>query len=159
MSDKPAVAATTIATPAELLDHVGAQLGPTEWVQINQERINQFADATGDHQWIHVDVERANRESPFGAPIAHGYLTLSLANLFLPDLMTVEHISMGVNVGLDKVRFPNPVRVGNRLRGRGEIISAVQIGEGFQVVVRVTIEIDGQPKPACVADTVSRFFS
>ncbi len=158
MSDSEAVAAMVVASPAALLGQVGTQLGPTEWVQIDQERINEFAEATGDFQWIHVDVDRANRESPFGAPIAHGYLTLSLVNLFLPDLMVVEAISMGVNVGLDRVRFPNPVTVGSRLRGRGEIISAEQIGEGFQVVVRVSIEIDGQPKPACVADTVSRFF-
>jgi len=132
------VPATVFASPAELLSHVGTHLGPTAWIQINQERIHEFAEATGDREWI--------------------YLTLSLANLFLPDLIEVQDISMGVNVGLEKVRFPNPVKVGSRLRGRGEIVAAEQIGEGFQVVVRVTIEIEGQPKPACVADTVSRFF-
>jgi acyl dehydratase len=147
----------TVATPADLLDHVGDALAPTGWVEIDQARIDLFADATGDHQWIHVDPERA-AAGPFGAPIAHGFLTLSLANLFLPQLLVVETFSMGVNVGLDKVRFPAPVRVGSRIRGRGEIVSAAEAGEGVQVVVRITVEVDGNDKPACVADTVSRFF-
>ncbi len=148
----------SVATPADLFDHVGDELGPTTWLEVAQDRIDEFADATGDHQWIHVDDERARAESPFGGPIAHGYLTLSLANLFLPQLLTVEAFSMGVNVGLDKVRFPAPVPAGARIRGRGEVVSADQMGEGVQVVVRITIEIDGTDKPACVADTVSRFF-
>jgi acyl dehydratase len=126
-------------------------------VTVDQDRIDLFADATGDHQWIHVDPERA-AAGPFGAPIAHGYLTLSLANLFLPQLLVVESFSMGVNVGLDKVRFPSPVAVGSAIRGRGEVVSAVGTGEGVQVVVRITVEVDGSDKPACVADTVSRFF-
>ncbi len=143
--------------PAAIPDHVGAKLGPTEWVEVEQARIDLFAEATGDHQWIHVDRERASR-GPFGATIAHGYLTLSLVNLFLPDLVTVDGVSMGVNVGLDKVRFPAPVRSGSRLRGRGVIVSAEPAGEGMQVVVRVSIEVEGQDKPAAVIDTVSRFF-
>jgi acyl dehydratase len=146
-----------VPSPAELHDHVGESLGPTEWIEIDQDRIDLFAEATGDHQWIHVDVERATA-GPFGAPIAHGYLTLSMVNQFLPDLLTVEGVSMGVNVGLEKVRFPNPVRVGSRIRGSGEIVSVDELGGGYQAVVRVTVEIDGAPKPACVADTVSRFF-
>ena len=146
-----------VPSPAELHDHVGESLGPTEWIEIDQDRIDIFAEATGDHQWIHVDVERATA-GPFGAPIAHGYLTLSMVNQFLPDLLTVEGVSMGVNVGLEKVRFPNPVRVGSRIRGSGEIVSVDELGGGYQAVVRVTVEIDGAPKPACVADTVSRFF-
>jgi len=146
-----------VPDPASLLDHVGAELGPTEWITIDQARIDQFAEATGDHQWIHVDPERA-AAGPFGTTIAHGYLTLSLANLFLPDLLTVEAFSMGVNVGLDKVRFPAPVPVGSRIRGVGEVVSATEAGEGVQVVVRVVVELDGSERPACVADTVSRFF-
>lgn len=147
-----------VATPADLPRHVGDPLGPTEWVTVAQDRIGQFADATGDHQWIHVDVERANAESPFGGPIAHGYLTLALANLFLPQLLVVDEFSMGVNVGLDKVRFPSPVPAGSRIRATGEVVSAAAAGEGTQVVVRITIEVEGSTKPACVADTVSRFF-
>ncbi|MBS1837160.1 MAG: MaoC family dehydratase [Actinobacteria bacterium] len=142
---------------------VGADLGTTEWVQITQERIDEFADATGDHQWIHVDVERARAESPFGGPIAHGYLTLSMVNLFLPDLLTVERCSIGLNIGLDKVRFPAPVPAGSRVRARGEVVAASEEKGGVQVTVRVTLERDlagdgvTDPKPACVADTVSRF--
>jgi acyl dehydratase len=151
------VSALRVADPASLLEHVGARLGPTEWVTIEQSRIDEFAEATGDHQWIHVNPERA-AAGPFGAPIAHGYLTLSLANLFLPDLLAVDTFSMGVNVGLDKVRFPAPVRVGSRIRGVGEVVSAAEVGEGIQVVVRITVELDGSDRPACVVDTVSRFF-
>ena len=112
---------TTTTTPDALLGMVGSALGPTDWIAIEQDRIDLFADATGDHQWIHTDVARAVAESPFGGPIAHGYLTLSLVNLFLPQLLTVEPISMGVNVGLDKVRFPAPVPAGSRLRAAGEM--------------------------------------
>ena len=151
------MSALVVPTPADLLDHVGESLEPTDWIEIDQARIDRFAAATGDHQWIHVDPERA-ASGPFGATIAHGFLTLSLANLFLPDLLVVEQTSMGVNVGVEKVRFPHPVRVGSRLRGRGEITSAAEAGEGVQVVVRITVEIEGAPKPACVVDTVSRFF-
>src|SRR5436305_13664846 len=129
----------TVATPADLLDHVGAALAPTAWTSIDQPRIDLFADATGDHQWIHVDPSRA-AAGPFGAPIAHGFLTLSLANLFLPQLLVVESFSMGVNVGLDKVRFPAPVKVGSSIRGRGEIVSAAEAGEGVQGDVPITGE-------------------
>lgn len=147
----------TAATPSDLLELVGTSLGPTDWVALGQDRIDLFADATGDHQWIHVDVERARAESPFGGPIAHGYLTLSLVNLFLPELLTVEQFSAGLNVGLDRVRFPSPVPAGSRIRATGEVSSAEQVKAGVQVVVRVTVEIEGQDRPACVADTVSRF--
>jgi acyl dehydratase len=135
---------------------VGRSLGPSEWLPIEQERINLFADATDDHQWIHVDEERA-RQGPFGAPIAHGYLTLSLVSHFLPQLLVVPTASMGVNYGCNKVRFPAPVPVGSRIRGRGEVVGVDEIPGGVQVVVRVTVEIEGGAKPACVADTVSRF--
>ena len=155
---------TTVAEPTALLDMVGTDLGTTDWVEVTQDRVNEFAEATGDHQWIHVDVARATAESPFGGPIAHGYLTLAMVNLFLPELLTVEQFSMGVNVGLDKVRFPAPVPVGSRVRARGEIVAASEEKGGVQVTVRVTVERDltgdggADAKPACVADTVSRFF-
>ena len=149
---------TVVASPADLLELDGADLGVTDWSTVTQDQIGLFADATGDHQWIHVDVERATAESPFGGPIAHGYLTLSLVNLFLPHLLEVQGASMGVNVGLDKVRFPSPVPTGSRLRGVGTIVAVEEAKGGVQVTVRVTVEIEGSDKPACVADTVSRFF-
>jgi len=148
---------TVFKTPHEMAASVGKQLGSTEWLTIDQQRINLFADATGDHQWIHVDPERA-KDGPFGACIAHGYLTLSLVNLFLPQLIDVQGIEMGVNVGLDKVRFPMPVKVNSRVRGRGELVSVEDIKGAIQSVVRVTVEVDGADKPACVADTISRYF-
>jgi len=149
--------ATVFSRPGELLDAVGQHLGYSDWLVIDQQRINLFAEATGDHQWIHVDPERA-KDGPFGATIAHGYLTLSLANLFLPQIMEVQNVSMGVNYGCDKVRFPAPVPVGSRVRGGGEVISAQEVKGGVQVVVRITIEVEGGDRPACVIDTISRFF-
>ena len=116
-------------TPRELLDSVGEELGETEWLEIDQKRINLFADATGDHQWIHVDAERAAK-GPFGAPIAHGYLTASLANYFLPQLLDVQGTSMGVNYGCDKIRFPAPVPVGSRVRGTASITSVEETKDG-----------------------------
>lgn len=148
---------TVFKTPDELLTKVGEKLGETEWMTIDQDRINLFADATGDHQWIHVDPVKA-KDGPFGACIAHGYLTLSLVNYFLPQIIDVQGISMGVNVGLDRVRFPSPVAVGSRIRGVGELVSAEEMKGGIQSVVRVTVEIEGQDKPACIADTISRYF-
>lgn len=143
---------------ATVLAAVGQPLGSTDWVLIDQARINLFADATGDHQWIHVDPERA-KQGPFGACVAHGYLTLSLANLFMPQLVSFERLKMGVNYGCDKVRFPAPVRVGSRVRGRGEVVAAEAIaGGGVQVTVRVTVEVEGQDKPGCVVDTISRLY-
>jgi len=149
--------ATVFKHPGDLLAATGRHLGYSDWLQISQERIDQFAQATGDHQWIHVDPERA-AAGPFGKTIAHGYLTLSLANLFLPEIMKVENVSMGVNYGCEKVRFPAPVPVDSRVRGGGEIISAEEVKGGVQVVVRMTIEIEGSERPACVIDTISRFF-
>jgi acyl dehydratase len=149
---------TVIDSPMVLLGLVGTDLGATGWTEIEQSQVDLFAEATGDRQWIHIDVERSRAESPFGGPIAHGYLTLSLVNLFLPQLLEVRRTSMGVNVGLDKVRFPSPVPVGSRIRGRGTITEASEQRGGVQVTVQVTIEVEGGSKPACVADTVSRFF-
>lgn len=140
----------------EILAAVGKALGTSDWLRIEQDRIDRFADATDDHQWIHVDPERA-AEGPFGAPIAHGYLTLSLVNAFLPQLIQVPSASMGINYGCNKVRFPAPVAVGSRIRGSGELVEATEVTGGVQVVVRVVVEIEGGEKPACVADTVSRF--
>jgi len=148
---------TIFEQPSDLLQAVGRHLGFSDWLEIDQQRINQFADATGDHQWIHVDPEKA-AEGPFGKTIAHGYLTLSLANLFLPQIMEVRNTSMGVNYGCEKVRFPAAVPVGSRVRGGGEVISAEEVKGGVQVVVRMTIEIEGSDRPACVIDTISRFF-
>ena len=145
------------STPAELKNAVGEQLGASEWLEITQERINLFADATGDHQWIHVDPERA-KDGPFGACIAHGYLSLSLVNLFLPQMIDVQGFTHAVNVGSDKTRFPAPVPVGSRLRGTGEIVSVEEIKGAIQSVVRVTVEIEGGDRPACVIDTISRYF-
>ena len=134
--------ATVFNTPADLKSAVGQHLGYSEWLEITQDRINTFADATGDHQWIHVDPERAAK-GPFGACIAHGYLTMSLVNMFLPQIVVVKEISMGVNYGADKLRFPAPVPVGSRIRGGGELLKAEDVkGGGVQTTVRVTVEIE-----------------
>lgn len=144
-------------TPAALLDAVGESFAPTGWVAIEQDRIDMFAQATDDHQWIHVDPARA-RDGPFGGTIAHGYLTMSLVNRFLPELIEVRGVAMGVNIGTDNLRFLNPVRAGSRVRGRGELVRAEEAKGGVQAVVRVTVEIEGEEKPACVVDTISRFY-
>jgi acyl dehydratase len=152
------MSARIFETPLALLDAVGERYGPTDWLAIEQTRVNLFAEATGDHQWIHVDVERA-RGGPFGATIAHGYLTMSLVNHFLPDLIEVRGASMGVNIGADGLRFLNPVRVGSRIRATGELASAEKVRDvAVQSVLRVTIEIEGEAKPACVVDTISRYY-
>lgn len=148
---------TIFKTPHELQDKVATVLGESQWLTIDQERINLFAEATGDHQWIHVDPERA-KDGPFGACIAHGYLTLSLVSLFLPEIMDVQGISMGVNYGTDKVRFPNSVKVGARIRGVGELVKVEEVKGGIQSTVRVTVEIEGEDRPACVVDTISRYY-
>ena len=141
-----------------VLAAVGQDLGHTDWLTISQQRIQQFADATGDQQWIHVDPQRA-ASGPFGACVAHGFLTLSLANKFLPELIEYQRLKMGVNYGCEKVRFPAPVRVGARIRGRGLVVSAESVkGDGVQVIVRITVEIEGQEKPGCVVDTISRLY-
>jgi acyl dehydratase len=144
-------------TPLDLKAKEGEVLDTTDWLEIDQDRINLFADATGDHQWIHVDPVKA-KDGPFGACIAHGYLTLSLVNYFLPQIIDVQGIKMGVNVGLDRVRFPATVPAGSKIRGVGELISVEEIKGGVQSVVRVTIEVEGGDRPACVADTISRYF-
>jgi len=136
---------------------VGEQLGWTDWLEIEQKRVDQFAEATGDHQWIHVDPERA-AQGPFGGTIAHGYLTLSLIPSFTPQLLQVEGVRMGVNYGLNKVRFPSPVPVGSRLRATAKLAEVTEAGGGVQLVTQVTIEREGSDKPVCVAETVVRFY-
>lgn len=149
---------TIFSSPHELEGAVGQHLGYSDWLVIDQDRIDKFAEATGDHQWIHVDPERA-REGPFGACIAHGYLTQSLVNFFLPQIVEVQRISMGVNYGADKLRFPSPVVVGSRIRGAGELISLETTRDGgFQATIRVTVEIEGESRPGCVIDTISRYY-
>jgi len=151
------MAATIFENPRKLLESVGNELGASDWLEIDQARIDKFADATGDHQWIHVDPERA-KDGPFGSTIAHGYLTMSLVNLFLPQILEVQNVSMGVNYGADKLRFPAPVPVGSRIRGRGELVAAEEVkGGAIQAKVRVTVEIAGGERPACVVETISRF--
>ena len=145
------------AHPSEMQKHVGEEIGVSDWVEITQERINLFADATGDHQWIHVDVERAKKDMPGGKTIAHGFLTLSLIPMLNSQISHINNVRNGINYGCNKVRFPAPVRVGSRLRAHGEITEVEPIQDGVQVVVRVTLEIEGGGKPACVADTVSRY--
>ncbi|WP_225845803.1 MaoC family dehydratase [Streptomyces sp. HPF1205] len=145
------------ASPDELRAAVGEQLGRTEWLEIDQKRIDLFAEATGDHQWIHVDPERA-AQGPFGTTIAHGFLTLSLIPSFTPQLLRVEGVTMGVNYGVNKVRFPAPVPVGSRLRATAELAEVTEVGGGVQLVTRVTVEREGGDKPVCVAETVARFY-
>lgn len=146
------------ASPEELRSAAGTDLGVTDWIEITQDRVDLFADATGDHQWIHCDPARA-AEGPFGTTIAHGYLTLALTNLFLPQLVRVEGISMGVNYGTNKVRFPAPVPVGSRIRGRGEILSVDDVTGGVQATILITVEVEGTEKPACVVESLSRFLA
>ena len=148
----------TITAPGDLAGHVGQHLGHSEYVDITQERVNLFADATGDHQWIHVDVERA-KAGPFGGPIAHGYLTLSLGPVLLHDVLQWRNTRMGVNYGLNKVRFPAPVPVGSRVRLGATLKESEDLGSGgVQVTLETTFEIEGTDKPACVAELVLRYY-
>ena len=149
--------ATIFFSPRSLLAREGMEFGPTDWMTIDQDRIDKFADATNDHQWIHVDPVRASA-GPFGKTIAHGYLTLSLANDFLPKLIDVRGFSHGVNVGSDRIRFLAPVPVGSRICARGEIVSVEEIKGAIQSIVRITIEIEGETKPACIVETISRYY-
>ena len=138
---------------------VGTTLGTSDWIEVTQEQVDRFAEATGDHQWIHVDVDRATRESPFGGPIAHGYLTLSLTNLVLPQVIEVRNTSLGVNYGTGKVRFPAPVPVGSRVRGTAELVACDDVPGGVQTTIVITMEIEGGAKPACVVESLSRWLA
>jgi acyl dehydratase len=150
--------ATLFETPQALLGREGTQLDASDWLTIEQDRIDAFGQVTGDLQWLHVDPVRA-KDGPFGATIAHGYLTLSLVNLFMPQMIDVRRFSAGLNVGMDKTRFLHPVLVGSRIRGLGEILSAdVVKNAAIQAVIRVTVEIEGEDKPACIVDIINRYF-
>ena len=137
----------------ELGKAVGEDLGTSEWLEVTQDRVDAFADATGAHQWIHVDVERA-KQGPFGGTIAHGYLTLSLIPQFTPQLFSLETPGARLNYGVNKVRFPNPVKVGSRIRATAQVTEVSDVPAGKQMLTRYTVEIEGEAKPACVAETV-----
>ena len=149
---------TTTIAYADVPGLTGTELGFTDWVEITQQQVDTFADATGDHQWIHVDPERA-KGGPFGGPIAHGFLTLSLAVTFWTELLEVDGVTTKVNYGLDKVRFISPVKVGARVRMNAVIAEVSEIPGGYQLTVDQTIEIDGAPKPAVVARGLYRFYA
>jgi len=143
-------------TPKDLLEHVGTELGPSEWLTVTQEMIDKFAEATGDHQWIHVDVERAKRELPGGKTIAHGYLTLSLLPRLAPTLMSVAKRRRGVNYGSNKIRFISPVPAGARIRLRQRLLKAEPVEDnGIRVTSQMTMEVEGGERPAMVAETIS----
>lgn len=149
---------TLFDSPDSILANIGKPLGQSPWMSITQERINQFADATDDHQWIHVDPVKS-KAGPFGDCIAHGYLTLSLMAAFLPQIVETRNMKMGVNYGTDKVRFPSAVKVNSRIRASGELVAAEKTKDGgVQATIRVTVEIEGGTKPACIADTISRYY-
>jgi acyl dehydratase len=143
----------TFTSLEELSHAVGEDLGPSDWLEVTQERVDAFADATGDHQWIHVDVDRASK-GPFGGTVAHGYLTLSLIPHFSPELVEISTPGARLNYGVNKVRFPSPVRVGSRIRATARIVEVGDVPAGRQLLTRYTVEIEGEPKPACVAETV-----
>ena len=143
----------TFSTFEEIEAAAGEEIGTTDWVEIDQDRVNQFADATGDHQWIHVDVEKA-KEGPFGGTIAHGYLTLSLVPWLGSQVFTLDTPGAKLNYGVNKVRFPNPVRVGSRIRATVKINGVSDVPAGKQLTVGYTVEIEGEDKPACVAESV-----
>jgi acyl dehydratase len=146
-----------ISSIGEAVEAVGQELGVSQWVSIDQERINAFADATGDHQWIHVDVERARTESPYGATIAHGFLTLSLIPALSKENYRVDNAKMGINYGLNRVRFLAPVPAGSRIRLRSELVDAKKVNETtVDLTVRQTVELDGADKPAAVAEVIAR---
>lgn len=153
------MAVTTFHGIDEVRAAVGRHLGYSDWVTVTQEQVDTFADATGDHQWIHVDPERARAESPFGGPIAHGYLTLSLTNLFLPQVVDVQGVSLGVNRGTGKVRFPAPVPVGSRLRAGVELTEVQDVAGGIDTTMVITVEREGSDKPVCVVESLSRYLA
>ncbi|MCB0991448.1 MAG: MaoC family dehydratase [Acidimicrobiales bacterium] len=152
------MAATEINGLDDLESRVGSHLGYSEWHNVSQEQVNTFADATGDHQWIHIDVERA-KAGPFGGPIAHGYLTLSLAPMLMAEIMTVKGVAMGVNYGADKIRFMSPVPVGSNVRAGAEVVSVDRFDGGAQYKIKMTFEVEGTEKPACVAEVIYRVYA
>jgi acyl dehydratase len=149
---------TTTTTMAELPGLIGQDLGSSDWHEVTQEAVNLFAEATGDHQWIHVDVERAKKDSPFGGPIAHGYLTLSLLVPLLAQVLVVTDTAMGVNYGLNKLRFPSPVPVGSKVRATASLKQVEEVAGGLQLTLAVTVEREGGDKPVCIAEPVYRYY-
>ena len=150
--------ATRFAGLADAKAHIGQEIGLGDWMLIDQDRVNAFAEVTGDRQWIHVDVERATRESPFGAPIAHGYLTLSLLAKFAGECIAVDGIKLAVNYGLNRVRFAAPVKVGSRVRARFKLAAVEDIPGGAQMLWQATVEIEGSDKSVCIAEMVTRWY-
>jgi len=148
----------TIKGIEELKQLAGQELGSGDWHEVTQEQINQFADATGDHQWIHTDVERA-KKAPFVGPIAHGNFTLSIIPVLPPDVMSVEGMRMGINYGLNKLRFPAPVPIGSKIRANVKCASVEEVSGGLQGTFDVTVEVDGQDKPGCVAQVIYRYYN
>src|SRR6202795_2363820 len=149
-----------LETPHSLRDLVGRELTLTDWFPITQERIAQFAEATEDRQWIHLDRERAERESPFGTTIAHGFLTLSLISRFMKDVILVRSgIGMAVNYGLNRVRFPAPVRAGSKIRARVTLLSVKEVPRAYEIAFSVTVESEGGEKPCCVAESIVRYYA
>ena len=148
----------TIDKLADLQARVGQEVAVSDWLEITQQRIDQFAAATGDHQWIHVDAARAAKESPFGGTIAHGYLTLSLLARFSQESISIGNIRMAVNYGLNRVRFTAPVRSGKRVRAHFKLAAYDEIDGGVQLTWHATVEIEGSDKPACIAETISRWY-
>jgi acyl dehydratase len=142
----------------QLKASAGREIAVSDWIEITQERINQFADATGDHQWIHVDPARAQRESPYGATIAHGFLTLSLVPMFLRDALQLSDVRMTINYGLNRVRFPSAVRAGARIRARIVVQSTRDTGDSVEAVFSVTVDVEGSQKPCCVAEIMTRHY-
>lgn len=142
----------------ELRTLVGQRLGTSDWLEITQARVDAFADGTDDHQWIHCDPERAKRESPYGGTVAHGFLTLSLCNVLSQQVFRIEQVRMVLNYGLNRVRFPGPVRVGSRIRMSSDLLEVKETRSGVQMVCKQTFEVEGEAKPACIAETVVRLF-
>jgi acyl dehydratase len=146
-------------TVSDLKDMVGKEVGVSDWCEVTQDKINAFAEATGDHQWIHVEPERAKKESPYGTTIAHGYFTLSLAPMLLAEILEVKKRRMSINYGLNKLRFPNAVKVGSKVRMHATLSSMEEVKGGVQLVFTFTFEIKGQEKPACVAEALYRYYN
>jgi acyl dehydratase len=142
----------------ELKKLKGQELGVSEWHNVTQKAIDMFADATYDHQWIHIDPARCKKESPWGQTIAHGYYTISLAPYLLGQILSVEGVQMGINYGINKLRFPSPVKVGKNVRARAELVDVTDVGNGVQGIIKMTFEVEGEEKPACVAEVIYRYF-
>ena len=152
------MAPVVVDSPESLKNYVGKEIGVSEWLTVTQERITQFAEATEDRQWIHIDRERAKKESPFGMTIAHGFLTLSLISRFMKDVIQVRGVGMAINYGLNRVRFPAPVRGGSRIRARVSLLSLKEVSGAHEAAFSVTVESEGVEKPCCVAESIVRYY-